>query len=301
MHRKYLFSGVAEPRIRKALRSIFAIFSIVITFAASLLVADYAKKLMFLDVTSLTSVVRWVVGICAGIVALVLYRQIIFRYLGVEDRFLEVSKLRFTWLVGVPVVICVVAAILRGVPVIYTPDRVDLGGISVIFLAAASEEIFFRWFVFQICISLVGFRFGLFAQAMIFALAHNPDGLYRIGSFFIFATAAGLLVVRYKSLIPAMIFHFVVNILIGTIGDFSVGSGIIDPGCVGVLLAIERGDEWVFKAVLSIADAAVMILILRQNPFDPSASLQTNRSGAGFERLVSLYDWPRKLFGRNDH
>ncbi len=90
--------------------------------------------------------------------------------------------------------------------------------IAIALIPAIIEELFFRGIVLQGFVKKFGNTFAVLFSAIFFAVAHWS--LVRFIPTFCLGILLGTLVIRYRSLIPAMIFHFINNALAVTTQHF---------------------------------------------------------------------------------
>lgn len=90
---------------------------------------------------------------------------------------------------------------------------------SIIFIitAAAMEETFFRGYLLEFLRIRCGMKIATLIASIVFAIAHYPHSLHLLDFFFYFsfATCLTMVVFKFNSLLPGIVYHSVSNYGIG--------------------------------------------------------------------------------------
>lgn len=146
-------------------------------------------------------------------------------------------------------------------------------GFSVLFVAALTEELLFRGFIFQRFIQAFGTWIAQFVLAGLFLLTHmdNPNmtGTVKILAsinIFIASLLFGIAYIKTKSLALPLGLHFMANFTQGTILGFGV-SGNTDPSLLKPIfdnapIWLSGGDFGIEASILGLCFVIILTLYL---------------------------------------
>jgi membrane protease YdiL (CAAX protease family) len=131
---------------------------------------------------------------------------------------------------------------------IYTKTKVVLFGFIAILAAPIAEEIFFRGYLLEQLRKLTNSSNALLIQAFFFACAHLfYRGIYVSSSMFLFSLIVGSWRIRFRSILPIIIAHIVMNTVGGfhilkdayhfaaVMSQYGIQLDVEKPGCLQIL------------------------------------------------------------------
>lgn len=107
--------------------------------------------------------------------------------------------------------------------------------LSVAPSAAFSEEVIYRGFLILYCLNFfpansLGELTAVILPAFIFAAVHRYQGLWAVAKIFALAILFGLIFLLSKSLLAAMLIHFIIDLLGGLLGRYFFGKSANSSG-----------------------------------------------------------------------
>jgi hypothetical protein len=92
-----------------------------------------------------------------------------------------------------------------------SPGAVVVAGVMSVLLAPITEEIFWRGYVLAQLRKAMHWSIALLIQSLLFTLAHYPEHSLWLPAIFVYGTILGIWRIRFRSLLPIVLAHIVVN------------------------------------------------------------------------------------------